>query len=354
MERIIIVMCFLLMNIVSVYADIEVRISDEVTAGVSTNLILKDIDPSVLVPNENLRIELEPAGEVTPEMITPSSFINGVAMIRIKVFAAGERSILIKDKNGRIIGKSKSIDVKAGEVANLNLSIKDELRAGQNFMIELSVSDGYGNPISDYANKSRGVRLETASGMKLVPDFVPSEKFVSGIASLLVRYDKAGEETINALDVSNNTTSEPFYLTVKPGDFDYFSVKLQSVAEVNSEIPVEILAVDRNGNRVDKDMESAFYIQFGNAAPTSIEKILFNKGLGTTTIRVMSDVETQHASPLQKKETTPPELQYVYHLIKTGNIDQAIKESKKYIEKHPDDVEVMNLINRLEKLKTSQ
>lgn len=191
--------------------------SDQSVAGKEVALVIRALDRyGNLVTDyasrfKGVRIFSKDA-QVTPDLVPPSSFSDGVARVGVVLKSAGPKTVQVSELQSNISGEFPILILPA-EASNLRIRTPDAAVAGEPFEITISLEDAFGNRAASLPAGSI-VRLNSTGTGTLRPDVVQGSSFKEGVAVLAVSYEKAESFEITAdLESGGLVTGTP-----APGD----------------------------------------------------------------------------------------------------------------------------------------
>jgi hypothetical protein len=137
---------------------------------------------------KGVRLYSKDAG-TAPDLIPPSSFIDGVARVGIVMKSAGDHTVKVSELQSNTSGEFSVRIVPAG-VRTLSVSTPDSAVAGEPFQITIISEDEYGNRTQSFPSGSV-VRLSSSGTGTVNPQTVEPSAFKDGVAKLKVSYEKA-------------------------------------------------------------------------------------------------------------------------------------------------------------------
>jgi hypothetical protein len=117
-------------------------------------------------------------------------------------FTVEDFSIIVQDKSNKNILASKTIkpeiqtikpEIQA--IGKIKVIAPSETEAGKPFTLEIKVYDTQGRLIKIYDKVGKDIKLKINGSGRIIPDIIPKEAFVEGVAKIQAIYTKS--ETIN-------------------------------------------------------------------------------------------------------------------------------------------------------------
>jgi hypothetical protein len=167
-----------------------------------------------------------------------NDFNGNVYKFDIIPFTVEDFSIVVQDKSSKNILASKTIKPEIQTIKPEIQTIKPEIQtigkikviapseieAGKPFTLEIKVYDTRGRLIKAYDKIGKDIKLKVNGSGRIIPDIIPKEAFVEGVAKIQAIYTKS--ETINiepvilglntSIDVEKKTQKEEKKIVEKP------------------------------------------------------------------------------------------------------------------------------------------
>lgn len=134
-------------------------------------------------------------------LVPAHRFSNGRAEVSLRYDYGGEVRITVTDMNDpQARGNSGVLSFQKQSLARMEVAAPASIRAGVPFAVELKAISQLGIVMKNYSAVGEEILLKTNGRGKLVPDRVPSEAFVQGVARFETLY----------------TVPEPIIITAEP------------------------------------------------------------------------------------------------------------------------------------------
>lgn len=238
----------------------EIRVTlpeTEGVAGVPFPVILevKDENGSVIANfdrvGEALTLVASGVGELSPSVVSPSLFRDGIATIDVTYKVAESLKVSVFDKAGVKRGESDgAVRIVGGRLGRMEVVAAERARAGEPLAVQVMAFDNFGNVIRDFTRVAAKLRLGAADGSPLEAPLLTDREFVGGTAFLMVKPYKSGALSIVAMDEITGTTGRSQTIQVAAGDVASFTIRARSQVIAREPFDVEITALDRFGNVV--------------------------------------------------------------------------------------------------------
>jgi hypothetical protein len=134
-------------------------------------------------------------------LVPAHRFSNGRSEVSLRYDYGGEVRITVTDMNDpQARGESGALSFQKQSLARMEVAAPASIRAGVPFAVELKAISQLGRVMKNYGAVGEEILLKTNGHGKLVPDRVPAEAFVQGIARFETLY----------------TVPEPIIITAEP------------------------------------------------------------------------------------------------------------------------------------------
>jgi hypothetical protein len=124
-----------------------------------------------------------------------NDFNGNVYKFDILPFTVEDFNINVQDKSNKNILASKTVKPEIQTIGKIEAIVPSETEAGKPFTIEVKVYDTQGRLIKVYDKIGKDIKLKVNGSGRIIPDIVPKEAFVEGVAQIQAIYTKS--ETIN-------------------------------------------------------------------------------------------------------------------------------------------------------------
>ncbi len=138
-----------------------------------------------------------PEAAISPDLIPPASFKDGVARTAVTLKSAGIHGVRLSELQSNVSGNFE-VQVLPSTVKTLKVQTPESAVAGEPFQVTVRLEDAFGNTVPSPPRGSI-IRLKATGTGVLEPDRVAGESFRDGAAQLMVRYEKAESFEIRAL-----------------------------------------------------------------------------------------------------------------------------------------------------------
>ncbi len=102
------------------------------------------------------------------------------------------------------------------------LKIPEKAVAGEDFTLNITAQDAFGNVITDYSLSGKGVDITTDGVGKISPDRVLPAEFKDGRAEILLTYNKAQGIILICKEIEGRASGRSERITVLPAGLDHF------------------------------------------------------------------------------------------------------------------------------------
>jgi hypothetical protein len=124
-----------------------------------------------------------------------NDFNGNVYKFDILPFTVEDFNIVVQDKSNKNILASKTVKPEIQTIGKIEVSGPSETEAGKPFTLEIKVYDTQGRLIKVYDKIGKDIKLKVNGSGRIIPDIIPKEAFVEGVAQIQAIYTKS--ETIN-------------------------------------------------------------------------------------------------------------------------------------------------------------
>ncbi|WP_299237875.1 sugar-binding protein [Sulfurihydrogenibium sp.] len=124
-----------------------------------------------------------------------NDFNGNVYKFDILPFVVEDFNIVVQDKSNKNILASKTIKPEIQTIGKIKVITPSETEAGKPFTLEIKVYDAQDRLIKVYDKIGADIKLKVNGSGRIIPDIIPKEAFVEGVAQIQAIYTKS--ETIN-------------------------------------------------------------------------------------------------------------------------------------------------------------
>ena len=231
-------------------------------------------------------------GKISPDVINPSDFFEGVAQILVSYDKAEAIILTAKEELTNKTGNAK-IALGPGGVDHFSLSAPSQITAGQKFQLKIEARDLYENVVTDYNLKHSGVEINpvVVSGEKgrLYPNTVPGSNFNDGSASLDLVYEKTGSIIVSVNDLTEKASGKTSPLPVQPGEAKRFIIMLPDKISAGKPFAATVKVFDAFDNLVTNYSKTGKGVSLnpqaqGKLTPDEIPASAFADGIATVNL----------------------------------------------------------------------
>ncbi|MCK4648875.1 hypothetical protein KAT51_05060 [bacterium] len=158
--------------------------------------------PNYTILGKGVIITTPGEGKVSPNRAAATQFINGVARVNLSYNKAQTITLSCKEEMGEAKGESPLLTIKPASLDHFLLSTTPTATAGKKFQATITACDSFGNIITDYGQKGRGVQLTVSGRGFLSPSSIPASQFQNGVAKVELAYDKAEPIIIEVKEIA--------------------------------------------------------------------------------------------------------------------------------------------------------
>jgi hypothetical protein len=159
----------------------------------------------------------------------------------------GQRSVTIRDRKRGLTGSSGRIDVAPAPLGSFDLKASTRQSvAGEEFALTIRALDRYGNLVTDYSSRYKGIRLY-AKTADIAPDLITPSSFSEGVARVELVMKSAGDHTIKVSELQSNISGD-FSVRIVPAAVKTLQVQTPDAATAGEPFEITITSRDRFGN----------------------------------------------------------------------------------------------------------
>ena len=158
--------------------------------------------PNYATSGKGVAISASGEGKISPDRVTATQFVNGVARVNFSYNKAQTITLSCKEELGEAKGESSLLTIKPASLDHFLLATVSAATAGKKFQATITACDSFGNVITDYGQKGKGVLLLTRGKGQLSPSSIPASQFQNGVARVDLTYDKAEPITIKVQETA--------------------------------------------------------------------------------------------------------------------------------------------------------
>lgn len=128
-----------------------------------------------------------------------NDFNGNMYKFEISPFVVEDFNISIQDKFNKKVLASKIVKPEIQTIGKIDIVAPSETEAGKPFKLEIKVYDTQNRLIKVYDKIGKDIKLKVNGSGRIIPDIIPKEAFVEGIAQIQAIYTKS--ETVNIVPV---------------------------------------------------------------------------------------------------------------------------------------------------------
>jgi S-adenosylmethionine hydrolase len=198
--------------------------------------------------------QLSVPGGQTPEpsFIPPEEFEAGVAFVQVTYNRSGPISFRIQDRSTSVEGESSEILIQAGPLASYEVSVPDQVRAGNSFDVTIRPVDQFGNSILNYSSQGDPVVL-SVRGIDQSKKVIEPNKFSDGKYTASFAYTDAEPIRLKVVNQTNSDlTGQSESLVVTPGQPGDVMVDAPEVVTAGKNFTASLTLTDDYGNVIQE------------------------------------------------------------------------------------------------------
>lgn len=227
-----------------------VDLPSKAEVGETINLALKAVDAHGNVafgyaPQVQSMVIEESTASVAGEI---TSKAGGVYVLPIKFRDHGKLAVTLRDRRNGLSGSSAAVDVTPAPLGSFDIkTTTDQSVAGQEFALTIRALDRYGNLVTDYDSRYRGVRLVSQTA-DVTPDLLPPSAFSDGVARIGLVIKAAGNQIVKVSELQSSISGD-FKVRIVPADVKVLKVMTPDSAVAGEPFEITVISEDQFGNR---------------------------------------------------------------------------------------------------------
>jgi hypothetical protein len=173
---------------------------------------------------------------------------GGVHELAIRFKTHGEHSVNLKDKKRGLSGASAIVKVIPAPLGSFEIkTASPQSVAGKELALIIRALDQYGNLVTDYDSRYKGVRLYSKNA-QAAPDLIPPSAFSDGVARVGVVMRMAGEHTVKVSELQSNISGD-FRAVIVPAGVNTLRIRTPDSATAGEPFEITVTSEDEFGNR---------------------------------------------------------------------------------------------------------
>jgi len=181
------------------------------------------------------------AGEVVSK---PGGFFE----LPIRFRTQGRQIVNLRDRKRGLTGSSAAVDVSPAVLDSFEIkTASGQAVAGQTLALTIRALDRYGNILSDYDGRYKGVRLYSRD-VTVAPDLIPPSSFKEGVAKAGIVIRAAGDHTVKVSELQSNISGD-FSVRIVPARIQNLRVHTPDTATAGQPFEITVTSEDAYGNR---------------------------------------------------------------------------------------------------------
>lgn len=206
---------------------------------------------------------------------------GGFYEVPVKFRTQGRQVIQLRDRKKGLTGTSSPVDVRPAELDSFEIrTASGQISAGETLALTIRALDRYGNPLTDYGSRYKGVRLYS-KGVAVAPDLVPPSAFREGVAQTGVVIRTAGDHSVEVSELQSRVSGD-FRVRIIPAVVRTLSVHTPETAMAGEPFEITITSEDAFGNRsASFPAGSSVMLRStgtGNLTPDAVDTQAFKNG----------------------------------------------------------------------------
>ena len=206
---------------------------------------------------------------------------GGVYELPVKFRNHGTQSVTLRDKKRGLSGLSAQVIVAPAPLGSFDIkTASDQSVAGKEFALTIRALDRYGNLVTDYGSRYKGVRLFARDAV-VAPDLISPSSFSDGVARVGVVLRSAGDHTIKVSELQSNISGD-FNVRIVPAGIQTLTVHTPDSAVAGEPFKISITSEDEFGN-LTTQIPSGSVIRLSSSGagvlkPDSVKASVFKNG----------------------------------------------------------------------------
>ena len=181
------------------------------------------------------------AGEVVSR---PGGFFE----LPVRFRTQGRQVVNLKDRKRGLNGSSDTVDVSPAALDSFEIkTASGQAVAGETLALTIRALDRYGNLLSDYGGRYKGVRLYSRD-VTVAPDLIPPSSFRDGVAKTGIVIRAAGDHTVKVSELQSNVAGD-FSIRIVPAAAQSLRVNTPDTAMAGEPFVITVTSEDAFGNR---------------------------------------------------------------------------------------------------------
>ena len=173
---------------------------------------------------------------------------GGVYEIPIRFRAHGQHTVNLKDRKRGLTGSSAAVNVTPAPLDSFAIrTVSGQSVAGKELALTIRALDRYGNLVTDYGRRYKGVRLYSRDA-GVAPDLIPPSSFSDGVARVRIVMRSAGDHTIKVSELQSNISGD-FIVRIVPAGVKTLRIRTPDSAMAGEPFEITITSEDEFGNR---------------------------------------------------------------------------------------------------------
>ncbi len=212
---------------------------------------------------------------------------GGVYELPIKFKAHGQQTVNLRDRKRGLTGTSAAVNVTPAPLGSFDINTAtSQAIAGNELALTIRALDRYGNLITDYGIRYKGVRLYSRN-TGVAPDLISASSFSGGVARVGIVMRSAGEHSIKVSELQSNISGD-FNVRIVPAGVKTLRIHTPDSAMAGEAFEITITSEDKFGNRTPS-IPSGYIVRLsstgtGTLKPDTVEAGAFKDGLATLEI----------------------------------------------------------------------
>jgi S-adenosylmethionine hydrolase len=212
---------------------------------------------------------------------------GGVYDIPIRFRSHGQQTVSLRDKKRALSGSSAPVNVAPAPLGSFDIiTASGQSVAGKELALTIRALDRYGNPVTDYGNRYKGVRLYSGDA-GVAPDLIPPSSFSDGAARVGIIMRTAGDHNIKVSELQSNISGE-FSVRIVPAGVKTLRVSTPDSAMAGEPFEITITSLDEFGN-LTPSIPAGYVVRLssngtGTVNPQTVAASSFKNGIANLSV----------------------------------------------------------------------
>ena len=173
---------------------------------------------------------------------------GGIYELPVKFRTHGQHTISLRDRKRGLSGSTAAVNVTPAPLGSFDIkTASGQSVAGKELALTIRALDRFGNLVTDYGSRYKGVRLYSRDA-GIAPDLIPPSSFSDGVARVGIVMRSAGDHTIKVSELQSNISGD-FSVRIVPAGVRTLQIHTPDSAMAGEPFEITITSEDEYGNR---------------------------------------------------------------------------------------------------------